>query len=143
MPKDFREGCLSFTYPDSWAFERQDSDNGWTVTLQSPGTAFLTLTLDNDYPDVDLMADTVLDALRSEYPQLEADDSAEQIAGTWAIGHDINFISLDLTNTCWTRSFDTPDGTVLLLCQSSDFEMPQQEPVLRAICSSLHVEEED
>src|SRR5438552_3627052 len=142
MPKEFREGCLSFSYPDSWSLERQDSDNGWTVTLQSPGTAFLMLTLDNDYPDVNRVVDTVLDALRSEYPQLEADDNAEQIAGVWAFGHDINFISLDLTNTCWTRSFDTPDGTVLLMCQAADFELPQAEPILRAICASLNVEPE-
>jgi hypothetical protein len=139
MPKKFHEGSLSLQYPDSWAMERQDSDTGWTVTLQSPGTAFLTLTLDNDYPEADHMADTALEAMRAVYPQLEADESAEQVAGKWAVGHDMTFISFDLTNTCWTRSFDTPDGTALLLCQATDHELPQQEPVLRAICASLHL----
>src|SRR5205814_997886 len=100
-------------------------------------------TLDTDFPDADTMADTVLAAMREEYHQLEADESGEEIAGVWAVGHDLSFISFDLTNTCWTRSFDTADGTVLLLCQSADFEMPEQEPVLRAICSSLVVNEEE
>src|SRR5439155_26898502 len=104
---------------------------------------FLTLTLDADYPDTDQMANTVLEVMRGEYPQLEADESAEQVAGLWAVGHDISFISLDLTNTCWTRSFDTPDGTALLLCQSADVDMPQQEPILRAICASLSVTHEE
>ena len=140
MPKEFREGSLSFNYPDSWEVEREETDNGWTVCVSSPRpcTAFLTLTMVNDYPDADLLADTALEALREEYHQLEADDAAEQLAGQWAVGHDINFISLDLTNTCWTRSFDCPDGTALLLCQVSDIEATQ-ETILRAICSSLHV----
>jgi hypothetical protein len=143
MPKEFREGCLSFNYPDGWDMEREESDNGWTVSLYSKGTAFLTLTLNNDFPDTDLMAETVLEVLQSEYTDVEADESSEPLAGQWAVGHDINFISLDLTNTCWTRSFDTPDGTVLIMCQSADFELPQAEPVLRAICESLNVEQEE
>jgi hypothetical protein len=145
MAKEFREGCLSLRYPDNWTMEREDGENGWTVALYSPrpATAFLTLTLDADYPDTDQMADTVLEAMRGEYPQLEADESAEQVAGRWAVGHDITFISLDLTNTCWTRSFDTPDGTALLMCQSADVDMPQQEPILRAICASLAVATEE
>src|SRR4051812_162562 len=116
MTKEFSEGCLSLSYPDSWTMEREDSANGWTVMLQSPGTAFLTLTLDTGFPDADTMADSVLAAMREEYHQLEADESGEEIAGVWAVGHDLNFISFDLTNTCWTRSFDTADGTVLVMC---------------------------
>ena len=32
-----------------------------------------------------------------------------------AVGHDINFFSLDLTNTCWTRSLYGDRGTLLVL----------------------------
>jgi hypothetical protein len=145
MPKEFHQGSLSLRYPDNWSMEREESENGWTLSLFSPrpATAFLTLTLDTNFPESDQMADTVLDAMKAEYPQLEADESTEQLAGQWTVGHDITFISLDLTSTCWTRSFDTPDGTVLLLCQSADVDMPQQEPILRAICASLHITRED
>jgi hypothetical protein len=145
MPKEFREGCLSLRYPDSWTIEREDSDTGWTIALFSPkpSTAFFTLSLDSDFPDASQMANTVLEVMRAEYPQLEADESAEQVAGQWAVGHDITFISFDLTNTSWTRSFDTPDGTALLLCQAADVDMPEQEPVLRAICASVTVTDAD
>ena len=142
MPRVFREGSLSFRYPDNWQLEREDNDHGWTVSVYSPGTAFLTLSLDTDYPDTERVADTALEAMRSEYPELEADDCVDNLAGQPAIGHDIRFISLDLTNTCWTRSFDCPDGTALLLCQVSDIEAAQ-EPILRAICSSLHIAGEE
>jgi hypothetical protein len=139
MPQVFCEGSLSFRYPDNWELEREDNDHGWTVTLYSPTTAFLTVSLDTDYPDSEHVADTALEAMRSEYPDLEADDCAEQFAGQWAVGHDIWFFSLDLTNTCWTRSFDSPEGTVLVLCQVSDIDAPD-ESVLRAICASMRVE---
>jgi len=142
MSRVFREGSLSFRYPDNWQIEREDNDHGWTVSVYSPGTAFLTLTLDTDYPDSERVADTVLEAMRSEYPELEADERAEQVAGQWAVGHDLSFFSLDLTNTCWTRSFDCPDGTALLLCQVSDIDT-SEEPVLRAICVSLRIAGDD
>jgi len=142
MSRVFREGSLSLRYPDNWQLEREDNDHGWTVSVYSPGTAFLTLTLDTDCPDSERVADTVLEAMRSEYPELEADERAEQVAGQWAVGHDISFFSFDLTNTCWTRSFECPDGTALLLCQVSDIDA-SEEAVLRAICASLRVAGDD
>src|SRR5207248_6896336 len=84
MPKEFREGCLSFHYPEGWEMEREASDNGWTVSLYSKGTAFLILTLNNDFPDTDRMAETVLEVLQSEYTDVEADESSEPLAGQWA-----------------------------------------------------------
>ena len=139
MPRVFRADNLSFRYPDNWQLEREDNDHGWTVSVHSPGTAFLTVCLDTDYPDSERMAETALAALQSEYPELEADECAEQVAGHWAVGHDLSFFSFDLTNTCWTRSFESPEGTVLVLCQMADIDAAQ-EPVLRAICASLEVQ---
>ena len=142
MPRVFRQGSLSFRYPDNWQLEREDNDHGWTVSVYSPGTAFLTLSLYTDYPDAERVAGTALEAMRSEYPELEADKRAEPFAGQSAVGHDISFFSLDLTNTCWTRSFYTAHGTVLVLCQTNDMDLERSEPVLRAICASMEVDEE-
>jgi hypothetical protein len=141
MAAQFDDGGIRFRYPENWSLEREDSEEGWTVSLQSPGTAFLMLCLRSDMPPPDQMTATALDALRADYPDLEADDRVESLAGQPAVGHDIRFFSLDLTNTCWTRSFYTAQGTVLLLCQTSDLELETTEPVLRAICASLEVEE--
>src|SRR5262245_41238096 len=140
MPQEFREGSLSFCYPDNWVMEREATDHGWTVTLQSPDTAFMTVTVEDDHPDVEHVAESALGALREVYPELEADAAKEFMAGQLAVGHDIQFFSLDLTNTCWTRSFSTPEGTVLVLCQVSDFEFPQHGAILQAICQSLNVD---
>jgi hypothetical protein len=142
MPRLFQEDGISFRYPEDWRLEREEADGGWTVLLQSPGTAFLTLTTDSNLPSQEDMAETALEALRADYPGLESEARVDTLAGQMAVGHDIRFFSLDLTNTCWTRSFYSAAGTVLVLCQSSDLDLEEHEPALRAICASLRVEEE-
>jgi hypothetical protein len=142
MAARFDDGGIRFQYPENWRLEREDNDTGWTVSIQSPGTAFMMVCLREDLPTPDQLADAALDALRDDYPDLEADDCVDSIAGQPAIGHEIRFISLDLTNTCWTRTFYTSEGTVLVLCQASDLELEQHEQVLRAICKSLEVDQE-
>jgi hypothetical protein len=141
MASRFEREGISFSYPESWRLEPEESEGGWTVLLQSPGTAFLTLTLDENMPSAEEMADAALSALREEYPSLEVEERVDTLAGQMAVGHDVNFISLDLTNTCWTRSFHSDSGTVLVLCQTSDLELEQYGPVLRAVCASMRVEE--
>ena len=142
MSKVFREDGISFRYPENWTLEHEEGDGGWTVSVQSPGTAFLVLSCDSNMPPTEDVAETTLEALKEEYPGLEAEPTVETLAGRMAVGHDIQFISLDLTNTCWTRSFDTDVGTVLLMCQTSDLELEDNGPVLKAICASLEVEDE-
>jgi hypothetical protein len=138
----FHEDGLTFQYPENWQLQRDDNDNGWTVSLQSPETAFLMVSFDSDMPDTEAMAQTALEALQEEYPNLEADECVESVAGQPACGHDIRFFSFDLTNTCWSRSFYCGPGTVLVLWQANDLELERVEPVLKAICASLKVDED-
>ncbi len=142
MSKQFSEDGISFRYPANWTLEREDGEQGWTVSLQSPNTAFIVISCDESMPDREEVADVVLEALRADYPDLEAEPCVDKLAGQMAVGHNIQFISFDLTNTCWTRSFYSDYGTVLVMCQTNDLEMEQNEPALRAICASLAVEEQ-
>lgn len=141
MSKHFNEDGLSFRYPANWTLEREDGDQGWTVSVQSPDTAFVVLCCDQTMPTTEEMTETALEALQADYPDLEAEECQDTLAGQPAIGHNIHFISFDLTNTCWTRSFYSDAGTVLVMCQTSDVEGEQNEPVLRALLASLTVEE--
>jgi hypothetical protein len=141
MPLVFQADGIRFQYPDSWRLTREDAKTGWTVSVESPETAFFMLAFDDQMPEVGLVVQTVLDALRADYPELEAEDAVESIAGQPALGHDIRFFSLDLTNTCRTRSFYSDAGTILVMWQTNDLELDDVEPVFRAICASLRVEE--
>jgi len=138
----FDEGGIRFQYPENWQLEREEHDNGWTVSVQSPSTAFFLLTVNGEGIPPEQMADTILEAMRADYPDLEADERIEALAGQPSFGHDMHFTSLDLTNTCWTRSLYCPEGTALVMWQTDDLELETNEPVLRAMCASLEVDDE-
>ncbi|HKI32268.1 MAG TPA: hypothetical protein VKA46_10400 [Gemmataceae bacterium] len=137
---EFCDGGIRFRYPENWVLEREDNDAGWTVSIEGPGTAFLMVCLRQDTPATEEVADAALAALQEDYPELEYDPCIDSVAGQPAVGHVIRFFSLDLTNTCWTRSFYSSEGTVLVLWQVNDLELERAEPVLKAICSSFEVE---
>jgi hypothetical protein len=141
MPATFERDGIRFSYPENWRLEREEAEHGWTVSVQSPDTALLVVTLDEEMPDAEKVAETALGALKEEYPDLEADPCVDSVAGQPAVGHEIRFFSFDLTNTCWTRSFYSARGTVLVLWQINDLELETNEPVLRAICKSMKIED--
>jgi hypothetical protein len=136
----FDEAGIRFRYPENWKMEREENDQGWTVSVQSPATAFMLISVRQDLPTTEELVEAALSALKEDYPNLEAEGCAETFAGQPAVGCEIQFFSLDLTNTCWTRSFYSAQGTVLVLCQTCDIE--DNEVVLRAMCASMEVDDE-
>jgi hypothetical protein len=137
----FEEDGVRFQYPDNWQLTREEADSGWTVSVQSQETAFFLIAFDKTMPEIGQVTTTVLETLRADYPELEAEDALESIAKQPALGHDITFFSLDLTNTCHTRSFYSEAGTILLMWQANDLELDAVEPIFKAICASLRLEE--
>ena len=82
------------------------------------------------------MADEALTAMREEYPNLDATPALETINSHNAVGHDVEFISLDMTNTCAIRCFRTPRRTVLVFGQWSDLD-ENSEDLIRDVRRSL------
>lgn len=143
MVQTFSRSGISFRYPTSWDLDTEEAgDGGWTITLQSQQTAFLLVSLRPDANDAAQVADEALEALRTEYKELDAENAVETFAGQVAIGHNIDFLTVDTPIVCWTRCFETPEGPVLVMCQTSEFDRDENEPVLRAICASFQIQEE-
>jgi hypothetical protein len=140
MPATFEDSGFRFLYPENWQLEREQSEDGWCVSVQSPDTAFLLLSVNEDFAEPEEMLAKTLEALKADYPGLEVEECTDRVAGQPAAGNDIRFFSLDLTNTCCTRSFSTKAGTVLVLWQYNDLEEDRYEKVLRAIVASLQIE---
>jgi hypothetical protein len=141
MPAVFEQDGIRFLYPENWSLERGDHDGGWSVTVESNDTAFFTLLYYAEESDMAALADSALDTFREEYPLLESDPALETLAGLPAVGHDVRFISLDLTNTAWLRALACEVGCVLILCEINDLELEKNGPVLKAMCKSLKVED--
>ena len=140
MPTFERSG-VRFDYPGNWKVEDEETGDGWTVTLQSPDTAFALVSLRPDVDSPALLAEEALDALRAEYPQLEIEAVIAALAGQPAVGHDIDFLTLDIPIQCWTRCIDTPGGSLLVMCQTSEFDEATNGPRLRALGDSLQVDD--
>lgn len=138
MAETFDDHGVRFEYPENWELEVTEEDDLVTVALHAPdGLAFALVTLDESRPAPAEVADEALRAMRDEYPGLDATPALETIGGYPAVGHDVEFISLDLTNACSIRAFRTPRRTVLLFNQWSDVEGDETADVLSAIRRSV------
>lgn len=139
----FERDGISFHFPTNWRAEVEEADEGgWAVMVSSPDTAFVLVSLRPEARDPAYLADQTLEAMRSEYKELDAENRLETIAGQPAIGHDIDFLTVDTAITCRTRCFETLAGPLLLMTQVSEFDRDSNESVLRAIIASLQIDEE-
>jgi hypothetical protein len=109
--------------------------------VQSPETAFALVSLRPDAANAAQVADETLGVLRSEYKELDAETTIDSIGGLPAIGHDIDFVTLDTAISCWTRCVDTSAGPLLVMGQTSEYDRELHEPVLRAIRTSIRLED--
>lgn len=119
----YDDNGIRFEYPLDWELEVNDEEDVTTIALHAPdGLAFALVTVDESKPDPAMVVDEALEAMREEYPTLDATPALETIGGHRAVGHDVEFISLDLTNSCAIRCFRTKNRTVLVFGQWSNIE---------------------
>ncbi len=135
----FSEHGIRFDYPPDWDLDVVEDEGRVTVSVQDAGgTAFAMIVLDEDRPLPAEVLEEAAAAMREEYPNLDAQEATETIAGQKALGLDIEFFSLDLLGTCVLRSVRTPARTILVMCQWSDsIDGEHQEALFRAIRTSL------
>jgi hypothetical protein len=143
----FERDAISFRYPADWTVEvDEDAESGgWTVTVNSPETAFFMASLQPEASDSgDLadqaLADQALESLRSEYKELDAENVTETICGMPAIGFNADFLTVDTAIVCRVRCLNTFAGPLLLLAQVSEYDRDKNDPTLLAIVKSLDVE---
>jgi len=141
--KSFTRKPVSFQYPAGWEVSAEDDGGAWAVSVQSPGTAFFVASLRTEWDDAGLLADETLAALRAEYKELDAEPVVVSLGGWPALGHDVDFLTVDTPTLCLTRCVNTSDGPVLFLAQVSDLDRAESEPVLRAMLDSVRVDEEE
>jgi hypothetical protein len=139
----FERDGISFRYPANWRGEpEQFDDGGWSFLVSSPKTAFALVALRPDARDPADLADQTLDALKADYQELDAENRVETVAGMMAIGHDIDFLTVDTAITCRTRCLESPAGPLLVMAQTSEYDREENDPILQAILASLRVGEE-
>lgn len=144
MTESYDDHGIRFEYPMGWELDVTDDGSRTTVAVESPtGLAFAMVTVDVDRPAPAEMADEALAAMREEYPNLDAVPALETIDGHRAIGHDLEFLSLDVPNSCAIRCYRTPRRTVLVFAQWSDLDDEDEEPEALILAVRRSLEETD
>lgn len=141
MPNVFDNDVIRFQYPENWQVDRQETDEGWTISVQSPGTAFMLISCYVERPEVQEVLDASLSAMKQDYPELESEQTTNRVAGHSTKGYELTFLSLDTLNTCQINSFRSRTHTFLLLSQSSSFDTSMTLAVLEAIQTSMELRE--
>lgn len=141
MTEVFERDGVRFRHPGGWEIEVEEEGESWTASLQGPGTAFLVVSFVPEVEDPGDLVDAAVTGLKDDYPELEAEDAVDTLAGQPALGADVRFVHFDLTNTCWIRAVPAADGAILILAQCTDEELDDQGEVLKTVMASLTVEE--
>jgi len=138
MPATYERQGISFQYPDNWTLEEEPIGEGQNmVTVSSPGTAFWTVTLHAGPADLQEFARTAVEAMRTEYEQLETEAAEEELDGHEVVGYDLNFQYLDLINTAQVRCVQVGQVLCCIFCQAENREFDRLEAVFQAITVSL------
>lgn len=128
---------VQFHYPRRWSVLEESSEEQTTITVQSPGTTYWTLSLFEGRPDPDRIVNSVMSAYRDSYPDLDVYESDVQVMGAPAVARELDFLCLDLVSTASLVVFQTLNHTVLVTFQGEDRELETTRPVLESITRSL------
>ncbi|HEU5116000.1 MAG TPA: hypothetical protein VFT74_04920 [Isosphaeraceae bacterium] len=129
---------IRFEYPLGWELDESSDEGRTTLALQSSGgTAFALVTLDDTCPEPSDLADEALQAMKDEYPGLDAAPALESIDGHHAVGHDLEFLALDVANSSTIRCFRTPRRTIFVFAQWSDLDGEEPEALLATVRRSI------
>jgi hypothetical protein len=139
----YEDHGVRFEYPSDWAVEVTEDGPETTIDVQHPeGLGFALVRADESRPDPASLADEALQAMRDEYPDLEAVPVIETLGDHCATGHDVEFFSLDFANAAKIRCFRTPRRTVLVFGQWSDLGADNLPDQVRSLIGSIEEVEE-
>lgn len=141
--RKFESPELSFFYPDNWSLFVNDDDDHTgieesnEVTVQSPRSAQMTIVLHETFEDSADLLNRTLDALKSEYEDLEIDEAKTRIGDIVLKGYDVTFFYLDLLVVAELRIVEREDDKILLLIQSESRELDENREVFSAMIYSM------
>jgi hypothetical protein len=139
----YQDHGVRFDYPPEWTVEVTGDGSLTNINLEHPaGIAFLIVTTDVSCPDPGEVADTVLETLREEYSELEDDPFEEVVNDRLVSGYDVQFFTLDLSNTARIRCFRTLNRTILIYGQWADLVEAEVSDLAESVIRSVEDSED-
>lgn len=138
MSAEFDNLGVRFLYPENWRLEVEEAEQ-WPrrITLETPEGGFWSLAIYHPPEDPARLAETTLDAMRQEYPELESSAAEDLVAGVAILGYDMSFFCLDLMVESRVRAFQLGDKAYVMMGQAENRTFDFQGPVFAAITQNL------
>lgn len=137
MNRAFDGHGIHFEYPEDWILHEQSSPDEITVTVNSPETSFWSFTLLLDRPDPYRVVETVIDALREDYSDVDVYTNEDRLGDLSAVARDVDFVCHELIGSAFIRAAVIPGGTLLVFYQGADIELEETQSLLERISKSL------
>ncbi len=139
--QDYQRHGVSFRYPTGWELTEEGSEHERTITLQTAGASFWTMTLFADRPDPEQIVESVVEAYREDYDDLDVYPLSEEGDSPTAAGADLDFVYLDLVNSVSVRAFQTEARSAVVIYQGTDQELEVLREKFEAVTQSLELGE--
>ncbi len=134
---------VRFQYPDDWELTREPSGRDVTFHLQTPGTAFWSLTLLTSRPPAGDAVEAAVLAFREEYPEVDLYDGPELMLEGPAAGCELDFVYMDLVNSAVIRAESTSIFTALVIFQAETKEFETIQAAMDQVTASLKYSGDD
>lgn len=134
---------IIFQYPTDWILTEDEADGEVTVSLQTPGAAFWSLTVFDDRPAAEDVLGAVLNAYRDEYPELDIYAVSTTVCRLPAEACDLDFVCLDLVSSAALRSFESLTRTFLIVYQGPDRELERFQGDFERVTLSLTLDSDE
>jgi len=138
----FNAHGVRFAYPDDWVLSHEHQGGSLVINLQTPGTAFWSLTLLEDCPPVEEVLDAAILAFEDEYQNVDVYRHETSLAELPTAACDLDFVYLDLVNSASICSMDLGDCTALVMYQAEGREFDDLRADFEAVMDSLEYGEE-
>jgi hypothetical protein len=139
----YHQRGLAFDYPSNWELSEETTGDQRTITLQTAGASFWTLTVFDDRPDPEQIVESVLQAFRDDYEEIDVYEVQASVQGQPAAAADLDFVYLDLVNSVAIRAFETDAASVLVMYQGMDREVEDLRDRFNAVTESLAFDGDD
>lgn len=140
MPAKFERWGIEFLYPDNWKqFESEEPGGAASVTIESPGGAFFSVSQIDGAVAAAEVVDKTLETMRGEYPEVEVGQLPPPVQEAFgdAAGADLNFFYLDLLVLGRILAWPHGRGVLMVQMQGESREFGEQEPIFGAMLTSL------
>lgn len=138
----FDDFDLTFEYPDDWEVSVDGEAAERTISVESPDSAFLVITVFNEQISSLAVVRRAEETFTEIYEGADVENFEGDILGFPTDGTVIDFSSLDLIGQARLQSFTTHRRTFFVMSQRSDMDGDTADEVFAAILESLRLPNE-